>query len=1659
MSFSLSKTLSYAVLAALLPLVGCERGNDSTKAASAAAGSEVAELQRALDDDAKKTAATNGAVAATNGAATNAAHAAKGSAATNAAVAKPATKDAQAKPPKLPRPFVVKDSFFKTWSKGGAQPYVSLEFSRPVDMTQLRDYVKIEPNVGALVVSKGSWDETYHLRGDFKPRTTYTLTVRKGLPMEGGTLTNDYRRTWTVHDRRPEISFASEGRYLPAGGRRAVAVKTVNVTNFLCQIRSVPVRNAVQLLAREEGCYDGYYSRSGDGRNTAELADTPITKTLRVKTRLNEEVTTLLDVRDDDGQARNGIYLLSAYASEKVSEWYRAWKLVCVTDIGLSVREANGTVYVWATSLTGGAPIAGLRVLVYGANNVVMGEGLTDAEGWCSCDMPEAGEPFAVVASTMDESDVTFLALRHALDEDGALGTRRDFVKANGSEAFVWTERGIYRHGEKILVHAILRNGKGDAPKPFPVTVELRNPENKVVQTRTLVTDRFGALACDAFSVADDQPSGAWTIRVATPGKEGVTLGERVVSIEEFVPPQIRVKVTPPAEGARATTNMVVSVAGEHLFGGPAKGLRAECSVLFRDEPFAPKGWEMFRFGDENRELKPNFERYETVLTGDDGVARFAVDFPAELRPRAAVKMVVQGSVFEAGGRAANMRAATILHAAPYYIGVALPKQVACAATPKTCRVVLLNPDGTPHTGARRLVAAFERVECVYGMRRTDAGNWEWRSDKVRQPLGDAVEVAVSETGLATLALPADVGGDVAVTLRDLETGVSFGGTYWVGGDDDAALHTMLENPSRVTLELDKDVYFPGERPRLTVKAPFAGAAWLTLLRDDVLYSQVVTLTNATSELVLEPVQGAWAPGADVALSVVQAARPGVRGLMNRAYGLVPLSVRTRDSALNVQVRAAVACAPEGGSTVTVDVDARGDGVVGETAVVTVVDEGINILTDEKTPDPVAWFGASRTAVHPLWDLYNRLLPLFEGDLVRAGVKTGGGAEGDLFMRMSPMPSRRFKPLSLWKLNVPLADGKATVPFTLPEFAGEVRVTAVAYGPRAVGAGAVQAKVAPNVVMQPDAPRFAAPGDLFYATVMLANRSGRAGTIAYDLMAGGAVALARPVHGTLQLADGASETLTIPVRAAAAPGEGTLVFVSEGLGEKHRSEILLPVRPAAPWVKTARTVRLNAGERRTFPNAAAVLPEAAKRTFLASASPVAELASALEYLTAYPYGCLEQTVSRVFPLVTAGGLLNTLPVRETSAAADAKGAVAEGIRRTCAMVRAHDFSMWPDTDYAPWDRAVSLWAAHFLVEAKANGFAVPAAPYTRVKGFLRTWAMSANTNTSVYACHTLALAGAPDRDRMLHWFDQKAHLGVRARAQLARAFVRTGDWSRATELLAHAQADDLTDTAFLVLALLDLDPKDARVLDGVVRLLQARDGVTRHWGTTAANAHALLALGAYYRHEPAPKGKPDLRLTVDGHEDLLLPKRAKKITGCGDVVVENRGTAPAFVFTSALALGDPAALGVATNGIAITRRYRRPDGKPADLAHLVRGDLLVVELALTAPAMTTYSDLVIEDLLPACFEPDPTDVEDTFGLASPDERARYQWEMRRELRDDRVLGFTKRFALGAGYSVTFRYAVRVVSAGEFVLPGPSVEAMYTPALCARGAASRLVVAP
>ena len=1442
-----------------------------------------------------------------------------------------------------------------------------------------------------------------------------------------------------VTNRQPVVDFAHGGRYLPPVGARAVAIRSVNVARVHAEIRRVPAANLVQMLALEEGAYRHirrrwYESDAQKEEFVESLSTEPSTCEIVAANRLNEEETNRLAFVSRerapalDGVAAdgNGIYLLMVrradVARRDSSSWWEddedrqlfnpaRYRVVCVTDLGLSVRQTSEGLAVWVTSFTTGRPVAGAAIDVYSTANIRLGTAVTDENGWCRLAVAEGGEPFAVVATAADGGDMSFIALSGStsVEESVEVRGRETYLAPADCTAFVWSERGIYRHGETIFLHAILRNGAGVAPPPFPVEVQLVSPKGNVLARETHVPDAFGALSTTSFAVPAEQMSGRWQLLVKVPGEKGVTLGSRVVKIEEFAPPQIRVKAAVvAAEGAAPRPqDFAFDVTAEHLFGGAAAGLRCEGAVVFEDVAFAPDGWRGYTFGDETRGLKPNFRRLAADRLDERGACRFAAPLQKETGlPRAAVRCTAQGTVFEDGGRPANARARVVAHYYPYYIGSPLTEWL---RKPETGRPVValacVAPDGRRLGETKRLTATVERIDTVYSCSRTREGWMTWTCDRVRVPVGGALAVTATPDGDVELELPIDACGDYALTVRDPETGVCFSKSFYLSDWGDAAVRAPLANPTVVTVAPDKPFYRVGDVPRLVVKSPFTGTALLTVCRDDLVHAQVFALDQATGEIDLPPVTHAWAPNVEVHLSVVQALAAGTDHLAVRAHGDATILVRPAERELAVQV------APElRDRTLTAAVTAPG----ARRAVVTVVDEGINLLTDERTPDPLAFFARPRRAADDtLYDLYSRLLPVLDDDTLRiGGVKTGGDVGAELLGRVSPVPTRRFTPLARWQADIELSDdGAGAATFALPEFAGELRVTAVAYSATATGSAATRQKVVPKLIIQPDAPRFVAPGDAFEASLPLVNRSGGAGEVVYSV-AGTA--------GTVTLKDGETRVLRVRVTAPPQPGEMELAFTADGFGEHHDAVIPLPVRPAVAWREQAGVEVLAPGQARDF----AAYASDGRFTYAVSSSRLGELRAALTWLADYPHGCLEQTSSRIFPLLTADGIL----AAQSPVADRVADYVAAGVRRVESMIRATDFVMWPDCNSAPWDREVSLYAAHFLVEAERSGARLKPASRQQVLKFLRAWALSPTNSISAYACHTLALARAADKDRMLHLYDRRADLGLLDRARLARAFVAVHDRPRATALLAGADApSSVKEAAFLLLAQLELDRGDARI-PALARYLEANRDPTRFsWGTTESNAHALLALGAYYATLPLVEGRPE------------IARDGATLTNVGD------GTA--FVSWRSLTLPDASTVTNEARELAIERTFLTADGAAADLGDLHRGDLLFVRLKLKSAVERDYADLVIEDLFAGAFEP----VHDAPAAGLPD------WVMRTDARDDRMLVFSKKFRLGRNEEVVYTYPVRVVSSGVYALPAVAVEAMYQPRLAARFGAGRVVV--
>jgi uncharacterized protein YfaS (alpha-2-macroglobulin family) len=189
----------------------------------------------------------------------------------------------------------------------------------------------------------------------------------------------------------------------------------------------------------------------------------------------NREVTTLIPVHDLVGETAPGVYLLAVTGQTESPDDWREWTLqwLLVTDLGLTSFQGPGGTSVFARSLATGAPLAGVAVELLARNNQVLGRVETDADGLArfapGLTRGTGGNRAAALLASAAAGDFSFLALiGPALDlsERGVAGR-----PAPGPlDAFLYTERGVYRPGETVSLSALLHDGAGAAVTGVPLT-------------------------------------------------------------------------------------------------------------------------------------------------------------------------------------------------------------------------------------------------------------------------------------------------------------------------------------------------------------------------------------------------------------------------------------------------------------------------------------------------------------------------------------------------------------------------------------------------------------------------------------------------------------------------------------------------------------------------------------------------------------------------------------------------------------------------------------------------------------------------------------------------------------------------------------------------------------------------------------------------------------------------------------------------------------------------------------------------------------------------------------------------------------------------------------------------------------------------------------
>lgn len=1496
---------------------------------------------------------------------------------------------------------------------------------------QPQDWLRAEPAIpGMAVVREG---DTLCVAGLPWGRTT-RLTLRAGMPGEDGLrVLRDTTHAIAMPNRPARIAFDNRAFLLPRGQEARVTVATVNVSSVALRLVRVTERNLVTLTRdwrpgqqMDEWLAENLSEDMGrlvwEGR--AELPPAEANRTIRNALPLPDAVRGagpgmyVLVARPGDGQGRGSVSALPILA----------------TDLGLTAWRGPQGIAVQVRGFTDATPRAGVRTALLARNNDILAEATTGEDGLArfgAAVLRGQGNLAPMAIHAFSGEDFAALDLETAsfdLSDRGAAGAPHP----GPLDAFVWLDRGIYRPGEVVNIGALLRDGGGQ-PVDLPARLRIRRPNGQVF-FETVPQRVGGAAFVLPVPLSASAPVGAWTVEVlADPDLPPIgTAGFRV---DAFVPERLEITAGPAPGTLVPGTAMDLPVTARFLYGAPGAGLTGTAELRLATDPEPFEAWRGWRFGLMDETFSPDLLSFDIPETDADGRATLSVLLPTAPDTTRPVKADLTVLMAEPGGRTSGTRLSlpvrargTLLAIRPAFEGGAVNDGAEAAFD-----IAAVNPAGAAIPATLRVRLVRERPDWRIVMReRLARYETVWRDEPV-----DSTDVTVAPGQPARFARTLGFGRyRIEVTEP---SGLAIASYRFRAGWAQAE---AAEVPDRVDLAADRRSYAAGEVARIRVTSPFAGRASIAVLTDRLVSTRDVAVPEAGAEVEI-PVDAAWGPGAHVAVTVF---RPG-EGPANRpgrALGLAWIGLDPAARQMAVTIEAPALARPN--ARVAVPLRLAG---AGGTAMVTLaaVDEGILRLTNFASPDPARHFLARRRLGLDIRDDYGRLIAPAEGEaaVFRQG---GDGMDG---AGLQTIPQRL---VALFSGAVTVgADGTATIPLDLPDFAGELRLMAVAWDGARIGAASRPMAVREQAVAEALLPRFLAPGDEVRLPLLLHNVELPAGVFTATLTATGAVELAGPSRIEQSLAAGARALPFTTLRGTMA-GEGVVRIAVTGPGG------FATARESTITVRSSRGPVTEVAMRSIAPNEQVPVALPADRfiggTWRASASwgaPVRyDPQALLRGLRAFPLDCVEQASSRVLALSYA-------PANPDTAQEDQAllgRAIASVLDRQRYDGR---FGFWSaEGQVHPW---ASLYATEALLRARAAGAPVPEAALAAAlraadEDLERTPDDAAELAAQAYRVHVLALAGRNRLGAARRLAEQVERLPTPlAKAQLAAAFARAGDRGRAEAIFAQALANPARNVWYgdygsaprdaLATALLLRESGVAQ--DRMPALLGRLPGAdfTPANSTTQEQAWAVAAAYVLGRD-----GRP-ARITLGDRELPVQPVVTQPLAAA--TTARNRGDAP--VVQAVSITGVPTSpLPAASQGMRVARRFLDLAGQPVNLDTLRAGTNFVLLVEARATTNERHEAMVIQGL-PAGWE--------IAGRIAAGEVPGMPWlgtisePDAQPARDDR---FAAAVTLTPQQPLA-RLAVRLraVTAGRFELPGLEAQDMYRPGIFARQNAARIVVLP
>jgi hypothetical protein len=1363
-----------------------------------------------------------------------------------------------------------------------------------------------------------------------------------------------------------------------------------------------------------------------------------------------------------------GVYLIEA-----TDGTYKAYTVAIVTSIAVVERASAGRTDLYVADRKTGAPIEKAGVVLW-SDGRQQSTGQTGADGLASLTMKVRGGAQGAAPENV------WIMARHGAD--AAIITPEGYTFGAGPStdltAYIYTDRPVYRPGHTVHIKGIVRRNKNDRldlPLERTLPLKVTDSDSKEVFSQNVTVSAHGTITADV-TLATDAALGYYSIQIEMNDTD-ISGTTGTFYVEEYKKPEYQVTIKPAAQRVLQGNSIQAVIEARYFFGEPVAGVKVKYVVhtsqhYWWDEDEADSDEADAGESEDSGESDYNYgqteqQELEGIL---DANGRLIITLPVAIDPKHNDQDYrIEARVTDAANREVAGHATVLATYGSFRISVEPTSYVFSPGQTPKVKVTAQDYDGKPIRTPVHLAVRLNK----------------WDSTTFQRSFTDVSsrDATTGANGTALVELPAITGSGSFEITASAETREkrTVEGKTWVWIWNNAG--EWYNQNTQAQIIADKKSYQVGDVAHLLLVTGLKESwAVVTAEGNSVQLRQLIHATGESFAFDV-PITVKAQPNLVVSAVIVHEDQ-----LITAQKSLkVPLVERTLT--ITATPSKPRFLPGETGSFDVLAVDYKGKPVEADLSFGEVDEALYSVRQDESGNIVNAFYPKRSVELSPESSfayyffgeagLKSPLLARLNDGLFHprmAQVKPGS----DLVV---PKVRKAFPDTAYWNPNVHTGpDGHARVEFAFPDSLTTWRTTIRGMTDDGkAGSVVTRVLVRKNLIVRLASPRFFRVGDETVLRVIAHNY----------LETAKDVTLALDVSG-VEVIGGQTQKVNIPAKGESwvdwrvrARATGNVVLTAKALTneESDALEMTLPILPFGVKQRAASSGVVFSGDGQSqwgYGYPAGVDAGSRGLTITVAPSVAGTVFDALDYLTSYPWGCTEQTMSSFLPDLIVAQAVDKLHLKSPIDRATLNDMVSAGIERLDSFQ--HDdggWGWWPDD---PSRVFMTAYIVSGLRQAQDAGYKIN----TYKLGQGRAWLQSALAahpemiaDLRAYVVYALATTGGAPKEALDKAWGSRGKLSDEGLALVGLALDAAGDsrakdaamllekkasatdsdayWAGTYDSLLDYWDDTSAETTAFALKLLVRQERGSGLLPkAAVWLARHRDG--DYWYSTKQTAMVIGGLTDYLAVSGELSNSSDVEVLVNGAsvgkrhfapEDAFAQPWKLKIPAAqavgGQVTVRKSGNG--ITYWSAennWYSADRRSFQQGQLALNITRDYyvlQKNQPKPTDpitynlvplkgAVHV--GDIVAVRLALNG---TSWKYLLAEDPILAGTEFLPN-----TGLYTLNSKPSWwnDWFTRKEFHDDRAAFFNTEF----GGRREYVYLLKAVNPGKFIISPAQAGPMY-----------------